>query len=108
MSRQTSTYGPEYVEELDGARIHKQMDTIREFMLSHWPKWFSLAEIEKALDYPQASISAQLRHLRKPKFGSYNVEKQRRSNGTWEYRVGRPKPVYHKTLFPGMWPGTEN
>lgn len=51
--------------------------------------WRTLSEIAQVLGYPEASISAQLRHLRKPDFGSYLVDKRRRPNspGYWEYRV---------------------
>jgi hypothetical protein len=49
--------------------------------------------------YGEASISAQLRHLRKPSFGGFRVEKRRREGedtaanaktaapGKWEYRI---------------------
>lgn len=52
--------------------------------------WRTLAEIETATGAPQASISAQLRHLRKPRFGAHTVEKQPRGDratGLFEYRV---------------------
>jgi hypothetical protein len=49
--------------------------------------------------YPPASISAQLRHLRKPQYGAHVVEKRRRETdevgrleeqGTvWEYRLAK-------------------
>ena len=81
------TFGPAYNEVIDGKRIKLQHEVIRNWMLKHH-LWKTLAEIEEATGYPQASISAQLRHLRKPQFGSYIVEKRRRSiGGTWEYRV---------------------
>ena len=89
-------FGPAYDEELDGKRVHTQMDVIRRFMVKEWPEWQSLAEIECVLGYPQASVSAQLRHLRKRRFGSYVVEKQRRTTGTWEYRVRAPEPRIEK------------
>jgi len=79
------TFGPAYDEKLDGKRIATQMETIRKYMPD--AGWQTLAEIESALGYPQASISAQLRHLRKKKFGSCIVEKRRRTRGTWEYRL---------------------
>lgn len=91
------TFGPAYDDAKDGARIGKQMDHIRWFMLGHGG-WRTLAEIEKAIGYPQASISAQLRHLRKPRFGGYEVEKRRRGN-QWEYRVLPPKPVGQLEMF---------
>jgi hypothetical protein len=39
---------------------------------------------------PQASVSAQLRHLRKERFGAHTVEKRargERAHGLFEYRV---------------------
>jgi hypothetical protein len=48
----------------------------------------TLAEIEAITGYPETSISAQLRHLRKLRFGGNTVNKQRRGNGgTWEYQL---------------------
>lgn len=95
----TGTYGPDYDEQIDGQRIKTQMEKIRDYVLGKYPDWVSLAEIETATEYPQASISAQLRHLRKSRFGGYVVEKQRRQSdkGTWEYRAY--KPLAGKTLF---------
>lgn len=52
--------------------------------------WRSLAEIERETGDPQASVSAQLRHLRKSRFGGHKIEKRRRDgSGTWEYRLTR-------------------
>lgn len=83
------TYGPDFDERLDGERIRTQLDCIREYMLS--VGWKSLQEIKSVLRYPESSISAQLRHLRKERFGAYVVEKRRRGlSGTWEYQVSKP------------------
>ncbi len=82
------TFGPDYDPDLDHPRIQKQHERIRDFMLDG--VWRTLREIEDALGYPQASISAQLRHLRKPKFGGYRMVKRRRHvQGLWEYHVSR-------------------
>jgi hypothetical protein len=91
-----STFGPTYDEAKDGRRIKKQHEVIRDFLLNN-QNWFTLSELHALLQYPEASISAQLRHLRKVRFGSYIVEKQRRTNGTWEYKLF--KPVFVETLF---------
>ena len=40
----------------------------------------SLAEIERILHYPQASISAQLRHFRKERFGNHTVNRYHRND----------------------------
>src|SRR3989442_9968846 len=61
-------------------RLRTQLETIREVMLSAAQRdsWLTLWEIAAITHYGEASISAQLRHLRKPAFGSYGVEKRRR------------------------------
>ena len=99
-----STFGPSYDERVDGARVRRQMEDIRDYMvyLSNYSEpfaWRTLAEISKALDYPEASVSAQLRHLRKERFGAYQVDKRRRTSGTWEYRVLPPPPPGQIGLF---------
>lgn len=88
-----STFGPAYVEAIDGERIAKQHERIRDWMLRR--DWHTLSEIAEALGYPESSVSAQLRHLRKERFGSYLVEKRHRGDpkdGLWEYRVLPPIP----------------
>ena len=67
------------------ARLTAQLRAIRDLMLDG--QWRTLAEIEQVTGFPQASISAQLRHLRKRRFGSYVVEKQHVEHGLWQYRV---------------------
>ncbi len=88
-----TTHGPAYEREHDERRLRTQLEVIRDVMLSaaECGAWLTLREIEGLTRYPQASISAQLRHLRKPAFGSYIVAKRRRGHpgqGVWEYRLG--------------------
>jgi hypothetical protein len=86
-----------------------QLEAIRELMLgaSKRGEWLTLAEIAAPTEFGEASISAQLRHLRKPQHGAYCVEKRRRRSRTegrlsaqargaasfamcdalWEYRI---------------------
>ena len=86
-----NTFGPAYDERLDGERIAKQHEVIRDFMLDG--AWRSLPQIHAATGYPEASISAQLRHLRKPQFGGYEVSKRRiAETGLWEYHVAARQP----------------
>lgn len=87
----TSTFGPAYDEELDGERIRTQLENIRDYMTNlDGHMWVTLQEIGGMTGYPEASISAQLRHLRKKRFGSWEVLKRRRSGGLWEYCVVPP------------------
>ena len=55
-------------------------------------QWVTLAELAGKTKYPPASISAQLRHLRKAKYGGWVVKKRRREwekeELVWEYRLG--------------------
>jgi|SRR5579872_3239434 len=67
-----------------------QIEVIRDLMLSArmHGAWLTLAEIAEATQYGEASISAQLRHLRKPQHGRYAVEKRRRYFGASEAALG--------------------
>ena len=87
------TFGPAYKRELDARRIGEQMERILGIMRDG--KWRTLVEIELRSGDPPASISAQLRHLRKERFGAYRVEKRRfrDSRGLWEYRVLSPEAL---------------
>lgn len=57
-----------------------QLAVIRDLMLhaSRRGRWLTLGEIADATHFGEASISAQLRHLRKPRNGRYWVEKRQR------------------------------
>ncbi|HUI76111.1 MAG TPA: hypothetical protein VLX32_14265 [Candidatus Acidoferrum sp.] len=65
--------------------------------------WLTLDELAKLTRFPPASISAQLRHLRKPRNGGYVVEKQKRTAGdrprdeghgpVWEYKISGRRRV---------------
>lgn len=78
--------GPDLTIE-DRRRLVNQLDILRSLMEDM--EWRSLAEIEGATGFPQASISAQLRNLRKAPFGGNIIERRRRrvGKGTWEYRM---------------------
>ena len=79
----------------------RQRDVLRDVMLSarDCQTWLTLDELAKLTHYPPASISAQLRHLRKPEYGSFVVEKRQRKVGkglrgedfgtVYEYRLNR-------------------
>src|SRR6266704_4291956 len=79
----------------------RQRDVLCDVMLSarQCETWLTLDELAKLTHYPPASISAQLRHLRKPQFGAFLVEKRPRMvrtilrgedfRTTWEYRLKR-------------------
>ncbi len=79
--------GAVYDPALDQARLTKQLGRVYGVMASG--RWLTLQDIADATGDPHASNSAQLRHLRKKRFGSHVVEKRRRTatSGTYEYRL---------------------
>ena len=80
--------GPAYDPALDRERLTGQL--YRVWWLMRDRAWRTLPEIAEATGDPEASISAQLRHLRKARFGAHQVDKRRRGSpksGLWEYRV---------------------
>ena len=79
-----------------GARTQREM--IRDAMLAaaKSEKWLTLSELARLTGYGEASISAQLRHLRKSQYGGYLLAKRCRGEGRvdgagrgplWEYRL---------------------
>lgn len=80
--------GPDYDPVHDFERLSNQHNRVREAMMDG--SWKTLAEISALTGDPPASISAQLRHLRKPRFGSHTIEKRtrgERTSGLYEYRL---------------------
>lgn len=81
--------GSGYDHTLDHTRLRGQIQRVHTAMRDG--EWRTLGEIEARTGDPQASISAQLRHLRKKKFGDHQVDKRRRGDGgLWEYRLSAP------------------
>jgi hypothetical protein len=80
--------GSDYDPEKDNVRLTGQLLRIYDVMKDG--TWRTLAEIEAHTGDPQSSISAQLRHLRKPRFGSHIVNKRprgKRESGLFEYQL---------------------
>lgn len=91
--------------EYDARRLRSQREIIRDVMISaaDCETWLTLGELRALTRYGEASISAQLRHLRKTENGGYDVVKRHREGvrrsgrpGTdgrgecvWEYRITR-------------------
>lgn len=77
--------GSDYVHLRDAQRLSSQY--LRIFNLMRDGEFRSLPDISAATGDPESSISAQLRHMRKPRFGGHTVEKEYRGSGLWEYRL---------------------
>lgn len=80
--------GPEYSEDRDYARLSGQLRRIHSQMADG--EWWTLGGLAGRTGDPAASVSAQLRHLRKERFGSHTVERRYVDAGLFEYRVIEP------------------
>ena len=90
-------------KRLTGARhvhVRNQREVLREVVLAagECDTWLTLLELSRLTHFGEASVSAQLRHLRKPQFGGYVIEKRQRevdevvrADGgvVWEYKLNR-------------------
>jgi hypothetical protein len=95
--------------------IKTQLEAVRGVMISasECDTWLTLREIAEMTRFGEASISAQLRHLRKPKFGSWRVEKRRRLGDSQIMVVNQKKMATRssasrsfersRSLAPGHW-----
>lgn len=79
--------GADYVPERDDARLNKQLLRVKRAIADG--QWKTLRMLEEETGDPQPSISAQLRHLRKARFGSHIIERRYVSNGLYEYRLSQ-------------------
>lgn len=90
--------------EYTARRLRSQREIIRDVMISaaECETWLTLGELRALTRYGEASISAQLRHLRKAENGGYEVTKRHRDGAShvrpgtdgrgecvWEYRMTR-------------------
>jgi hypothetical protein len=77
--------GADYNPERDNARLGAQL--LRVWSVMSDGLWHTLPQIAQATGDPEASISAQLRHLRKDRFGAHTVEREYIRNGLYRYRL---------------------
>jgi hypothetical protein len=77
-----------------------QREVIRDvlFVARRYGAWMTLRELARLTGYGEASISAQLRHLRKEQYGGFLVRKRQRQGElgltggpVWEYTLGKRK-----------------
>lgn len=77
--------GADYIPERDDVRLTGQLLRIWNVMSDG--KWRTLKEISSLTGDPEASVSAQLRHLRKPRFGGHEVSREYIENGVYRYKI---------------------
>lgn len=77
--------GADYNRIEDRQRLVGQIKRVYDLMKDG--QWRTLAQIEELTGDPQASISAQLRNLRKARFGGHTVERMNCGGGLFSYRL---------------------
>ena len=77
--------GDDYQPDRDKERLRGQI--LRVYPVLKDGRWRTLRAIADTTGDPEASVSAQLRHLRKPRFGGYEIQKRYVRNGLYEYRL---------------------
>lgn len=85
MSAATFFDGATYEPRLDLIRLNTQLGRVKHLMIDG--RWRTLRSIAAQTGGSEASVSARLRDLRKPRNGGYNVERRRVADGLFEYRI---------------------
>lgn len=79
--------GDTYEAEFDYERLNDQAKRVYSVIVGG--AWWTLGEIAEITRDPEASVSARLRDLRKPRFGALTIERRSRDRerGLFEYRL---------------------
>ena len=77
--------GADIDQERDDARLKQQINIIRKRMEN--AGWLTVQQLSQELGYPATSVSAQIRNLRKDKFGGRYVERRYQGNGLYEFKL---------------------
>ena len=77
--------GATYDHERDGRRLACQQNRVLARLRDG--EWWTLKRLAQATGDPEASISARVRDLRKPRFGSHVIERRYVERGLWQYRL---------------------
>jgi DNA-binding CsgD family transcriptional regulator len=85
ISKTSRFNGADYKHDRDSARLTNQYNDI--FNLMADGEFRSLSKIAALTGHHESSISAQLRHMRKERFGSHTVNKKHKGKGLFEYQL---------------------
>ena len=77
--------GADYQPTRDDPRLNSQYKRIFHLMRDGVAR--TLSEIAKDTGDPEASVSAQLRHMRKERFGRHFVQREHLGNGLYSYAL---------------------
>jgi len=84
--RDGRTYNPEQ----DRRRLNRQALAVYGCLRDG--AWWTLAQVAEVTGAPEASVSARIRDLRKPRFGGHIVDRRRVDGGLYAYRLAPKEP----------------
>lgn len=78
----------DFVNPKDAERTQKLTGDLRRvYAIMQDGKTHLVSDIAKILNLPECSVSAQIRHLRKQKYGGYNVVRKSLTKGVSIYQL---------------------
>ena len=77
--------GDDYVANRDNTRLTNQIDKVRMYMEN--AGYLTVKQIAADLKQPEPSVSAQIRNLRKDRFGARTVNREYRGNGCYAFKL---------------------
>ena len=83
--------GATFIQAFDRDRLNKQCQAVYDCVIDH--NWHTLRGLSTKTGYPEASVSARLRDLRKVKFGGFEVIRKRTVGGLHFYKLLPPLPL---------------
>ena len=89
--------GSDYIPARDDVRLKGQIERVFKALQSGEKR--TLGQISAITGDPESSVSAQLRHLRKPQHGGYRIEKEFVSNGLYLYWMLPPLTTGQQELL---------
>ena len=81
--------GADYVPARDNERLKGQL--LRVYCVMVGGGWHTLGAISRSTGDPESSVSAQLRHLRKDRFGGHTINRRYVGGGLYEYQLEAAK-----------------
>ena len=79
---------------LEGPLVRGGSQIRRVFTIMRDGQWHTVLDVAERTGDPPMSVSAQIRHLRKDRFGGFLVEREYLADGVSRYRVRAPDPDY--------------
>ena len=82
--------GDDYVTDRDSVRLTSQLDKVRVYM--EGADYLTVQQISADIQQPEPSVSAQIRNLRKDRFGARTVNREYRGDGCYAFKL-EPKRI---------------